>query len=98
MNKLKYLLSTILVALCATSCVDILDDNVNPDRAHAITAQNSLPVIVFYAPSISGNVYLVWKLIFSSDNYGYANSILMELNMMLYMVVITKVVQQQLQI
>ena len=48
MNKLKYLLSTILVALCATSCVDILDDNVNPDRAHAITAQNSLPVIVFY--------------------------------------------------
>ncbi len=49
MNKLKYLLSTILVALCATSCVDILDDNVNPDRAHAITAQNSLPVIVFYA-------------------------------------------------
>ena len=49
MNKLKYLLSTVLVGLCCTSCVDILDDNVNPDRAHAITAQNSLPVVVFYA-------------------------------------------------
>ena len=49
MNKLKYLLSTILVAWCATSGGDILDDKVNPDRAHAITAQNSLPVIVFYA-------------------------------------------------
>ena len=49
MNKLKYILSTVLVGLCATSCVDILDDNINPDRAHVITAQNSLPVIVFYA-------------------------------------------------
>lgn len=34
--------------------------------------------LIFYAPSISGNVYLVWKLIFSSDIYGYANSILMQ--------------------
>ncbi len=49
MNKLKYILSTVLVGLCATSCVDILDENINPDRAHEITAQNSLPVIVFYA-------------------------------------------------
>ena len=40
----------------------------------------SFMTLIFYAPSISGNVYLVWKLIFSSDNYGYANSILMELN------------------
>ena len=49
MNKLKYILSTVLIGLCSTSCVDILDENINPDRAHAITAQNSLPVIVFYA-------------------------------------------------
>lgn len=40
----------------------------------------SFMTLIFYAPSISGNVYLVWKLIFSSDNYGYANSILMQLN------------------
>ena len=40
----------------------------------------SFMTLIFYAPSISGNVYLVWKLIFSSDNYWYANSMLMELN------------------
>lgn len=49
MNKLKYLLLAAIVGLGATSCEDILDDNINPDKAHAITAQNSLPVIVFYA-------------------------------------------------
>ncbi len=40
----------------------------------------SFMTLIFYAPSISGNVYLVWKLIFSSDIYGYANSILMQLS------------------
>ncbi len=34
--------------------------------------------LVFYAPSISGSAYLIWKLIFSSDMYGYANAILMQ--------------------
>ena len=38
----------------------------------------SFMTLIFYAPSISGNVYLVWKLIFSSDIYGYANSFLMQ--------------------
>ena len=41
----------------------------------------SIMTLIFYAPSISGNVYLVWKLIFSSDIYGYANSILLKLNL-----------------
>src|SRR5690554_1013097 len=36
--------------------------------------------LVFYAPSISGNVYLLWTLIFSSDIYGYLNSFLMRMN------------------
>ena len=49
MNKLKYILSTVLIGLFATSCVDMLDDNINPDTAHAVTAQTGLPVIVFYA-------------------------------------------------
>ena len=35
--------------------------------------------LVFYAPSISGNVYLIWKLIFSSDMYGFANAWLMKM-------------------
>lgn len=34
--------------------------------------------LIFYAPSISGNVYLIWQILFSSDSYGYANGILMK--------------------
>ena len=30
--------------------------------------------LLFYAPSISGNVYLIWTVIFSSDQLGYANA------------------------
>ena len=30
--------------------------------------------LIFYAPSISGQVYLVWKTLFSSDSYGWANA------------------------
>lgn len=37
--------------------------------------------LVFYAPSISGNAYLIWRLIFSSDMYGYANAWLMRLGL-----------------
>ena len=34
--------------------------------------------IVFYAPSISGNVYLIFVIIFSGDPYGYLNAKLMD--------------------
>ncbi len=34
--------------------------------------------LIFYAPSISGNAYLVWKTLFSSDSYGWANAILIK--------------------
>lgn len=34
--------------------------------------------LVLYLPSISGNAYLIWKLIFSSDSYGFANAWLMK--------------------
>ena len=27
-------------------------------------------IVVFYAPSISGNVYMVWSILFSGDTYG----------------------------
>ena len=37
--------------------------------------------LVFYAPSISGQVYLIWSTLFSSDAYGWANATLMELGM-----------------
>lgn len=32
--------------------------------------------LIFYAPSISGSVYMVWKILFSSDSYGWINGIL----------------------
>ena len=37
--------------------------------------------LIFYAPSISGNVYLIWKTLFSSDQYGWANATLMDLGL-----------------
>ncbi len=33
--------------------------------------------LIFYAPSIAGNVYLIWTLLFSGDQYGLVNSYLM---------------------
>lgn len=42
----------------------------------------ALLTLIFYAPSISGNAYMVWKLIFSSDSRGYANAILMNLGIL----------------
>jgi multiple sugar transport system permease protein len=36
-------------------------------------------ILLFYAPSISGNVYMIWTVMFSGDVYGYANSTLMKL-------------------
>ncbi len=32
--------------------------------------------LIFYAPSISGNAYLMWLIIFSGDIHGYANAFL----------------------
>lgn len=37
--------------------------------------------LVFYAPSISGQVYLIWQLLFSGDMYGYINAFLMDLGL-----------------
>ncbi len=39
----------------------------------------AIMTLVFYAPSISGNAYLIWKLLFSSDTYGWVNAWLMRL-------------------
>lgn len=37
--------------------------------------------LVFYAPSISGNAYLVWGILFNKDAYGYANAMLLRFNL-----------------
>ena len=41
----------------------------------------ALVTLMFYAPSISGSVYLIWTVFFSSDQYGFANAWLMKLGM-----------------
>ena len=39
----------------------------------------ALVTLIFYAPSISGQVYLIWGTLFSSDSYGWANATLEKL-------------------
>ena len=39
----------------------------------------SVVTLIFYAPSISGSVYLVWQTLFSSDSYGWVNGTLINL-------------------
>lgn len=35
--------------------------------------------VVYYAPTISGQAFIIWKTLFSGDAYGYANGFLMKL-------------------
>ena len=37
--------------------------------------------LIFYLPSLAGNVYFVWTYIFSGDSYGFLNSILLRLGL-----------------
>lgn len=39
----------------------------------------AIVTLIFYAPSISGQVYLIWQTLFSSDQYGWINGTLMKL-------------------
>ena len=36
-------------------------------------------MLIFYAPTLAGNVYMVWTYIFSGDSYGMLNSLLLRL-------------------
>ncbi len=38
--------------------------------------------LIFYAPSICGNAYMVWNLILTGDRYGYLNGILLKLGVL----------------
>ena len=38
----------------------------------------ALVTLIFYAPSISGNVYLIWTTLFSGDQYGLVNAFLID--------------------
>lgn len=39
----------------------------------------ALLTLIFYAPSISGNAFMVWTYIISGDRYGYLNGLLLKL-------------------
>ncbi len=39
----------------------------------------AIMTLVFFAPSISGNVFFIWQIIFSGDSYGIMNGLLMKL-------------------
>lgn len=39
----------------------------------------SIAVIIFYAPSIAGNAYVIFSIFFRGDTYGYVNAFLMDL-------------------
>lgn len=41
----------------------------------------SIVTIIFYAPSLVGNVMFIWQILFSNDSYGYANAWLIELGL-----------------
>ena len=41
----------------------------------------AIVTLVFYAPSISGSVYMVWQIMFSGDSYGWVNGTLMNLGL-----------------
>ncbi|MBQ8431582.1 MAG: sugar ABC transporter permease [Clostridia bacterium] len=39
----------------------------------------SVVTLIFYAPSISGQVYLIWATLFDADAYGWVNATLLEI-------------------
>ena len=41
----------------------------------------AIVTLIFYAPSISGQAYLIFTTLFSSDSYGWANAWLLELGL-----------------
>ncbi|MCQ2448802.1 MAG: sugar ABC transporter permease [Clostridia bacterium] len=36
---------------------------------------------LFYAPALSGNVYLIWQVLFSGDSYGYINNAMLTMGL-----------------
>ena len=45
-------------------------------------AVRSVLTLMFYAPTLAGNVYFIWLFIFSGDAYGFVNSTLMKLGIL----------------
>jgi hypothetical protein len=52
MNKIKLFSLSLLLGIGASSCEDVLYENVNPDAAHTNEAKQGLPVLVFYSQQV----------------------------------------------
>lgn len=39
----------------------------------------ALMTLIFYAPAVAGNVYMIWAVLFSGDSYGYINGLLLKM-------------------
>ena len=57
------------------SCLVAWFINELPPKIRAIVT------LIFYAPSISGQVYMIWGTLFSADSYGWVNATLLELGL-----------------
>lgn len=44
-------------------------------------AVRTLVTVIIYAPSLAGNIYFIWKYIFSSDSRGFLNNVLINLGL-----------------
>lgn len=53
MNKFKYITLVLLLAFLSSSCEDMLDNNIDPDKSSTATPEQMLPVLVFYASQIN---------------------------------------------
>ena len=80
MNKFKIMAMSLFVGALGTSCADMLDDNVSPDKSRGITAETGLPTVVYYAAQTNYdhaeyNIYLSQCLTTTgksaTNTYGY---------------------------
>lgn len=44
-------------------------------------AVRTLVTVIIYAPSLAGNIYFIWKYIFSSDSRGFLNNVLINIGL-----------------
>jgi len=51
-NKITFSALLALLMIVAAGCNDVLEDNINPDKAHSIDARDGLPVIIYYGQQI----------------------------------------------
>lgn len=75
----KALGNTFVIALIVGPCGYLLSFIVAWLLNEVTPKMRSILTLCFYAPSISGNMAVIWQFFFSGDSQGYLNSILYQL-------------------